>query len=481
MADRSERWSPSEDELKEILRKHDLWVQSDGEEGERADLSYAYLTGADLSEANLRDADLSEADLPRADLSEADLPRADLSEANLTGADLSKANLWGADLSEADLWDADLSYAYLTGADLSEANLTGADLSKANLWDADLSEADLWDADLSEAYLPRADLSEAILPGANLWGADLTRASLRRGKLQDVTLWGADLTDADLREANLRNADLGGTDGLQVQALARANTSNATLPDDVARFEGLKVVEAASQSARKLFIALGLACAYAALAISTEVEGTTLTLPFVQVDFSLRGFYHVVPVLLALGFGYFHLQMQRVWEEISGLPAIFPDGKAIDQKVHPWLVTGIARAHIPYLRGEPVRYFRLQRIVVIGLAWGSVPLTQAYFVVQFIDRYPEDTLYSGWGTALVAATLSGAILTYRAARDTLRGRGNEPFQLFLTEDINPFRTPETEERHVQLSQRDEAIGSVVFATASAFAVWIWWLEWMGLL
>ncbi len=54
-------------------------------------------------------------------------------KANLSYADLSGADLSGADLSYADLSGADLSYADLSGANLSYANLSGADLSGANL------------------------------------------------------------------------------------------------------------------------------------------------------------------------------------------------------------------------------------------------------------------------------------------------------------------------------------------------------------
>lgn len=55
-------------ELKEILRKHELWLDGDTK-GERAYLSSANLSGADLSGADLRSADLSGADLSGAYLS----------------------------------------------------------------------------------------------------------------------------------------------------------------------------------------------------------------------------------------------------------------------------------------------------------------------------------------------------------------------------------------------------------------------------
>ena len=72
----------SELELKEILEKHNKWLNN-GEGGERANLSGANLSGADLSGANLSEANLR--------------------WANLSGANLRWANLSGANLSEADI------------------------------------------------------------------------------------------------------------------------------------------------------------------------------------------------------------------------------------------------------------------------------------------------------------------------------------------------------------------------------------------
>ena len=57
--------------LTEILQQHALWLQTDGREGARANLSDASLRGADLSGADLFGADLSGASLRGAYLSEA--------------------------------------------------------------------------------------------------------------------------------------------------------------------------------------------------------------------------------------------------------------------------------------------------------------------------------------------------------------------------------------------------------------------------
>lgn len=111
------------EELNAILKNHKLWLETNGEEGVKADLSRANLKWVDLSGASLRGADLS---------------GANLRGANLKWADLSDTDLRGADFKWADLSDADLRGAGLKWADLSKANLRGVNLSGADLRGAHL-------------------------------------------------------------------------------------------------------------------------------------------------------------------------------------------------------------------------------------------------------------------------------------------------------------------------------------------------------
>ncbi len=117
--------------LRTISAEHSQWVDSDGEEGVRADFSMI----------NLSYVNLYKADLHKADLTEVNLYKANLYKANLIEANLHKANLYKADLHKADLYKANLHKA-----DLTEANLHKANLYKANLHKADLTEADLIEA-----------------------------------------------------------------------------------------------------------------------------------------------------------------------------------------------------------------------------------------------------------------------------------------------------------------------------------------------
>ena len=104
-----------QENLSVILKEHQLWLDSNGENGERADLSNKNLRGADLRGADLRAAYLIGADLRGADLIAANLFRADLRGAYLIGADLLGANLRGANLRGADLEGADLEGVDLEG------------------------------------------------------------------------------------------------------------------------------------------------------------------------------------------------------------------------------------------------------------------------------------------------------------------------------------------------------------------------------
>ena len=160
-------------ELNQVLEQHKLWIETNGAEGQRANLFDAELYCAYLAGTDLRDV-------------------------NLIGANLARANLWGANLYAANLTGANLNCANLLGANLINANLLGA-----NLKDANLSRANLRDANLRDANLYNANLSGANLSGANLYNADLRGANLEDANLEDVSFINADLRDANITGANI--------------------------------------------------------------------------------------------------------------------------------------------------------------------------------------------------------------------------------------------------------------------------------------
>ena len=216
------------DKLEEILRKHQLWLDTKGKEGERANFRKTNLSQVDLRETTLSKADFTQAILHEADLSHANLSRANFFEADLTQVTLSHADLKTSNFSYANLRHATLSEANLKNAKLLGADLTASDLSGSNLRQTDLNGAEFIETDFTEADLQGANLNQADLYNATLIGANLTGASLRNTELIRVNLCGVDLSGADLYGANLNEANLSEAI-LEKSNLSGANLSNVNL------------------------------------------------------------------------------------------------------------------------------------------------------------------------------------------------------------------------------------------------------------
>jgi uncharacterized protein YjbI with pentapeptide repeats len=359
--------------------------------------------------------------------------RAQLGDAELDGARFRGARLRGASFFQARLqraWfgDADLEGAHFGGADLrraqlQRANLRGAYLSRTRLDTANLKGANLTEANLEGAAMRGADLTGAVLTGADLRDTDLEGATL------EGTSWGAArLRNASLRGADLRHADLREVIGLQADQLAGAQVSGARLPVDLHGFDApLKHVEEASSSAQKLFVMVLLACLYSLLTIATTTDARLLTntasspLPILGTEVPIVSFHLVAPVLLLGLYLYFHLYLQRLWEGLASLPAVFPDGRALDRKAYPWLLGGLVRAHVRLLRGDRPALSRLQTAAALATAWWAVPVTLLAFWGRGLPRHD-------WGLTaihvlLLGAAVGAALAFQRLMRATLRHQG----------------------------------------------------------
>lgn len=293
-------------------------------------------------------------------------------------------------------------------ADLRGYELTGADLRGVVLRRAMLSGVDL-----SDACLAGADLRETTLVGARLRGIEGAGLDLRGAQLRD-----ADLTDADLRFANL-----GDVAGLLLTKLAGANLAGAQLPPDLSTFGGLEQVKEAADEAKHVFLINHLAAAYVWLTIANTSDVELLTnspsspLPIIGTEIALVVFYWVAPLMLAAGYIYFHVYLQRVWDRLAMLPAVFPDGRALDTSASSWVMTGLVRSELRHL--EPVQspMSRLQGLVAVVLAWFAIPVTIMGTWMRFLPTH-------NWsGTVLHMLLLTtvavAGVLTYRLAATTL--------------------------------------------------------------
>ena len=370
----------SPEELKHILAEHQKWVDSKEKDGKRADLTRANLQGA-----------------------------------NLDGTILQKASLGQANFQEASLVDANLQ----------EAFLADANFRKARLWYANLNKASLAHANLQEARLENANLQEAYLGHVNLRSAKLCEANFQKATLANATFEHADFNRTTLREANFQDANLTGATGLLASQFAGANVSSAELPEKIAKFEGLIQVEELSKSAKKLFISMLLGCLYAWLTIATTTDVALLTnsssspLPIIQAKIPIAGFYWAAPLILFSLYVWFHFYLQRFWEGLAELPAVFPDGKTLDKKAYPWLLNCLVRPHFTLLRKPRPPLSRLMVGISMILAWWVVPLTFVFFWLRYLPKHHwagtiEHILlilvacvFAGWSQALAKKTLRG--------------------------------------------------------------------------
>jgi uncharacterized protein YjbI with pentapeptide repeats len=401
---------------------------------QQASLDETVFQGADLSDANLSNAEGSEVDFRRANLENATLESARLPGSSFNVAGLQQTDLSKAIISKATFLDADFEKTKFRDADFGyKADLNNADLEKCDFVGAALPDADLSNSDLSEADFRHANLKGADLSDSGFWYADFTDAELEQANLKRVEFRGTDLTGTALHETNLRGANLRGSRGLQVSQLGCSTVSNARLPQEIARFTGLETVSRASQSARKVLVATLVLCAYVTLTSLTIQPGNEAPeLPFVGIKLPAEIFYIVLPLALVSMQSYFLLSLQRIWDEMIELPAIFPNGKTVDRKIHPWLVTGLSRFHIFRMGPSPApaffnkkvpSFYGAQWFFAILVGWMPVPTT---LLIMLTTLSPNTTFFGMSVDPILSiltffATVTAVVSSWTTGR-TLEGR-----------------------------------------------------------
>lgn len=83
----------SNQNLKNMIENHKVWLLSDHTEGSKADFSFMDLSGCDLSFSDLREADFSSVNLTNTDLSFCDLRGANFYNSSIDGALIAEAVL----------------------------------------------------------------------------------------------------------------------------------------------------------------------------------------------------------------------------------------------------------------------------------------------------------------------------------------------------------------------------------------------------
>ena len=288
--------------------------------------------------------------------------------------------------------------------------------------------ADLSFTDLGGANLKNQNLARAILRGSNLKHADISLARLNGADLESADLSGANLKNAHLGGASLRDAIIQNADFLGTE-FAGADMSGSKLSDERRIDAPLKAVEEISKNARNTFFVLLVACVYSWLTIATTIDARLVTdsastpLPIIGTAIPIVSFYVAAPLVLIGVFIYFHFYLRRLWMALAKLPAIFPDGRTLDERSYPWLVTAIVRRHNKWLSNNQSLMDRIEGFGTILLAWWIVPITLVGFWLRYLPSH--EWVGTGLHVGFIVTSVLLAVVFYRSAGQTLRLEASE--------------------------------------------------------
>ena len=283
---------------------------------------------------------------------------------------------------------------------------------------ADVSHLNLEGADLTDTNLQGALLNDTVLKGADLLLTDLQGASLLRANLA-----GANLLGARLREANLQGATLEGATGLLAAELAGTNLTFAKLPAEVAAAEDLKYVRRRGQHAKWLISALVLLNALAWWRIvtvsDTQILRNAALLPFpvLRNGVPLAEFFLLCPVLIGALYLWLHVYLQRFWEVAGAMPAIFENGRHLDQSL-PWIVSWPASSYFRWLQERRSAMAGVEKAICILLLYWVTPATMTLFWGRYLTL--QDLRGTILHAALIAAAATAAIHFPRSAARAFR-------------------------------------------------------------
>ena len=396
----------TQEEFDEKLKLHHEWLELDEDEQKKQVNKSLVLQGYDLSHLELHGEDMRQIDFQGSNLWGAHLDKSNLTKANLCSADFRGASLNGANLREALLFAVDLRGAFLTGADLSKANLYGSFLEGTMFNGANLTEATFIEVkfrpgnekDKNPDYPDTGEIRPVIKIGNQ--PTQFHMANLTNANFMGVDFKDADLTNANFRDAILHKADLreAATVGIN---FGGASLTNARLPEEIQRFDGLKTVEDSSRITRTLFLAYLTLVAFCFLTIASTTDiqliskSSSFPLPIFQVLISTQSFYLYTPIIIVLLFFYFQIYLYQHYQLIAKLPAVFPDGSLINEKLYPWILNTWTQGFFSIL---PKGFFLgLKKCIVIFICWVLAPVTLIFFLGRYLVAHdPSGTELHRW-------------------------------------------------------------------------------------
>lgn len=242
---------------------------------------------------------------------------------------------------------------------------------------------------------------------ARFTGDDVKGADLRNRDLRQVIFDNASLLNTDFRQADLSGAEFRNSISLHAARLGRANLNGAVLPHDF-KFDLLQNVQDVSREGGNIHKLVFVTCIFGWIfVISTTTETIILNsdvtqIPAIGIAMPIAGIC-TYGLLIALSmFIYWHLYVSRLWEFLAQLPAVFPDGTPVHDKIFPWLVNYLPRFQNPFMRDQPTGIQFLAQAAIYAVLWFHVPALFLFFWFRYLAAQdPPGTLIQ-----ILATTIS---------------------------------------------------------------------------
>src|SRR5580658_4025921 len=252
---------------------------------------------------------------------------------------------------------------------------------------ADLQNVQFEDRELIGVNLRYADLQDANLKSADLLLADLRDACLVRANLQESCLVGVNLEGANLEGAALESAM-----GLLPRQLAGANLHETSLPSTILEFNALAEFQRTSTTAARLFATTFAVSLLSCLTIWKTKDVQLLTdsaiIPYLHSSAAAAAaptdeIYLIAPAALLAIYLWFLYNLQRVWDAVLELPAVFPDGRVLGQK-GPRIITGLLRTHFRWMNPDAPSTRLIEKGISVLLAYWATPLVLLFFWARYL-------------------------------------------------------------------------------------------------
>lgn len=165
---------------------------------------------------------------------------------------------------------------------------------------------------------------------------------------------------------------------------------------------------------------------------------STTELPIISLKVSVSQFFKIAPIALLILSYYQHLHLAKFWKEISCLPLIFQDGKAIHEKVALGAPYYLLLSFSPYLKTYRDSVSSFGALIYYAQLYLLAPFTLAILIYRFLPKH--DLANSLWilipylGVIMIWSCCDNVL--HKSLRYLIAGRGYSSCFFYLVLCLN---------------------------------------------